>query len=101
MADGDEHAVGGPLGDRAGLDVLEPRTIHLQRAGRAPVTSSSTESQTTSIFGCLNSRSWKIFSARKWSRRCTTVTLEAKLVRNSASSTAVLPLPMTKTSLLR
>ena len=40
-----------------------------------------------------------IFSARKLSRRCTMVTLLAKLVRNSASSTAVLPPPTTTTFL--
>jgi hypothetical protein len=67
----------------------------------SPATSSSTVSQITEIFGFLNSRSCRIFSARKLSRRCTTVTLEAKLVRNNASSTAVLPPPITSTSLPR
>jgi hypothetical protein len=42
-----------------------------------------------------------IFSARRLSRRWTSVTFEAKLVRNSASSTAVLPPPTTTISLPR
>ncbi len=40
-----------------------------------------------------NSRSWRIFSARSLSRRCTRVTCDAILVRYRASSTAVLPPP--------
>ncbi len=41
----------------------------------APTTSSTALSQTTSIFGCANSRRCRIFSARRQSRRCTSVTL--------------------------
>src|SRR5260370_894451 len=88
------------------LRSLSARVLTLRRmAGlslsgcSAPAPSSSTVSQITEILGFLNSRSCRIFSARKLSRRCTTVTLEAKLVRNSASSTAVLPPPITSTSL--
>src|ERR1700687_4707563 len=58
-----------------------------------PQISSMALSQTTLILGFLNSRSCRMRSARKWSRRCTMVTCEAKLVRNIASSTAVLPPP--------
>ena len=61
----------------------------------------STTGQPGPVFGFLNRRSCRIFSARKLSRRCTTVTLVAKLVRNNASSTAVLPPPITSTSLPR
>src|SRR3977135_3122611 len=66
-----------------------------------PRISSMALSQTTLILGFLNSRSCRMRSARKWSRRCTMVTCEAKLVRNIASSTAVLPPPTTTTSLPR
>ena len=47
---------------------------------------------------CAKSRFCRIFSARRRSRRWTSVTLVAKWVRNSASSTAVLPPPTTTTS---
>ena len=41
-----------------------------------------------SIFGLANARSCMIFEARNWSRRWMSVTFEANLVRNVASSTA-------------
>ena len=66
-----------------------------------PTISSTVLFHTTSILGWANSRSCRIFSARSWSRRCTSVTLVAWLVRYSASSTAVLPPPITATSLPR
>ena len=44
---------------------------------------------------------YMIFSARKASRRCTTVTFEAIFERYRASSTAVLPPPITATGWLR
>jgi hypothetical protein len=50
------------------------RTTPLTLSGFSlPITSSSTLSQITEIFGFLNSLSCRIFSARKLSRRCTTV----------------------------
>ena len=51
------------------------------------------------IFGFLSARSCMIFEARRVSRRCTTVTCFANLVRNVASSIAVSPPPTTRTSL--
>ncbi len=66
-----------------------------------PSTSSSTVSHITLIFGLSNRRCCSTFSARSSSRRCTRMTSEAKLVRNSASSTAVLPPPTTMTFLPR
>ena len=46
-------------------------------------------------------RSSMIFEARKASRRCSSVTLEAKRVRNIASSIAESPPPTTAISLSR
>jgi hypothetical protein len=65
------------------------------------VISSTTLSQIGSIFGLPNSRSCMIFSARSSSRRWTSQTLAAMFDRYSASSTAVLPPPITATSLSR
>ena len=66
--------------------------------GHSPNTSLS---QTHSILGFFIRRCCRIFSARSSLRRWISVTLLAKLVRNSASSTAVLPPPITTTSLPR
>ena len=55
--------------------------------------------QTNSIFGFFCARSCMIFEARSSSRRWTTVTLVANLVRKVASSIAVSPPPTTTTSL--
>ena len=60
---------------------------------------STTLSQSQAIFGFANARSCMIFEARSSSRRWTTVTLGANLVRNVASSIAVSPPPTTSTSL--
>ncbi len=46
-----------------------------------PRISSMALSQITSTLGCANRRSCRMRSARKLSRRCTTVTLEARLAR--------------------
>ena len=82
MADGDEHAVGRQRALGAGLDVAQPHRLD-QRRRRAsrPVISSSTVSQSTVTLGFLNSRSCRIFSARKLSRRWTRVTFDAWCVR--------------------
>ena len=64
-------------------------------------TSSTTEFQTISIFGCLITRSAMIFDARNWSRRWITYTFEANRVRNSDSSMAVSPPPTTATGTFR
>ena len=50
------------------------------------------------IFEFLNNLSCKIFAALKESLLWIKVTLEAKLVKNNASSTAVFPPPITATS---
>src|SRR5215471_5173186 len=76
--------------------IAAPTTL---RGLSLPRTSSSTLFQITWILGFRNKRSCRMRSARNASRRWTTVTVLAKLVRNSASSTAVLPPPMTITSL--
>ena len=64
-----------------------------------PMTSSTVESKMNSIFGLLRARSCMIFEARSSSRRWTTVTLLANLVRNVASSIAESPPPTTTISL--
>ena len=54
---------------------------------------------TNSIFGFRCARSCMIFEARSSSRRWSTFTLVANLVRKVASSMAVSPPPTTATSL--
>src|SRR5215468_3777113 len=54
-----------------------------------------------SILGFARARCCMILLARNWSRRCSRCTLEAYLVRKSASSIAVSPPPTTATSLPR
>src|SRR5882672_7939735 len=90
-------------GSTASLPVLAflVRTPVTAGGSPLPMTSITALSQTTAIFGFLNSRSCMIFSARRLLRRWINVTLEAKLVRKIASSTAVLPPPMMHTSLSR
>jgi hypothetical protein len=67
----------------------------------SPSTSSTTWSQISVTLppgpAFSNSFCCMIFSARSLSRRCTSVTCEAMFDRYSASSTAVLPPPMTAT----
>ena len=67
----------------------------------SPSTSSSVALSASSILPAATfsmSLSIMIFSARNFSRRCTKVTFFAMLARYSASSTAVLPPPITATS---
>ncbi len=63
-----------------------------------PTRSWTTLFHLNSIFGLANARSCMIFEARSESRRWTTVTLSANLVRNSASSIAESPPPTTAMS---
>ena len=51
--------------------------------------------QAKRILSLAKARSCMIFEARSSSRRCTTVTVSANLVRNSASSMAESPPPTT------
>ncbi len=57
--------------------------------------SSTAVFHSNAIFGWANALSCMIFDARSESRRWTTVTCEAKRVRNIASSIAVSPPPTT------
>src|SRR5438046_2299311 len=70
------------IGNSATLAVLtlRRRTPVTLSGSPVPTTSSSTVCHRTEIFGFLNSRSCRILSARKLSRRWTRVTLLAKLV---------------------
>jgi hypothetical protein len=83
---------------------VAPVCTCLMRMPVTPVLSPSTSSSvwfhlmvTLPAFSFSNSLSCMIFSARNLSRRCTTVTWLAMLARYSASSTAVLPPPITAT----
>ena len=86
-----------------GADIVMMLRLQRERMNGSfvPSTLSISESQTTLILGCVKRRCCSIFSARSESRRCTSVTDFAKLVRKSASSTAVLPPPTMATSLPR
>ncbi len=64
----------------------------------SPRTSTTSVSQRNRIFGLAKARSCMIFEARRLSRRWTTVTDRANLVRNVASSIAVSPPPTTAMS---
>ena len=66
-----------------------------------PITSVTVEFQSNSIFGLSKARCCMIFEARSSSRRWTTVTVLANLVRKTASSIAVSPPPTTTTFLSR
>ena len=66
-----------------------------------PLISSTTVSQTNSIFGLSNARCCRILLARSWSLRCMTVTLFVMRVRYSPSSIAASPPPTTVTSMPR
>ena len=74
-------------------------TTALTPVSGVPSMSAIALSQTKVIFGLARARSCMIFEARKWSRRCTTVTLVAKRVRKIASSIAVSPPPTITSSL--
>ncbi len=62
-----------------------------------PSTSATSMFQRNETLGCAMARSCMIFDARSSSLRCTMVTCDANLVRNSASSMAVSPPPTTIT----
>ena len=62
---------------------------------RSPKTSATTECQANLTFGLARARSCMIFDARKSPRRCTTVTDSANRLRNTASSRAESPPPIT------
>ena len=64
----------------------------------SPTMSSTTVFHRKLIFGCSMARACMIFEALKVSRRWITVTLRPNLARNSASSSAESPPPMTAMS---
>ena len=61
----------------------------------------TSEFQAKLIFGSFSARAAMILLARRWSRRCTTVTDFANRLRNVASSMAESPPPTTAMSLSR
>ena len=60
--------------------------------------SQTSASSASAILGLALTRSTMILEARNSARRCTSVTLEAKRVKNSASSSAESPPPTTTSS---
>ena len=95
VADGHEDAA-----DRRSFDV-SPVTVSRRarpRPCRSPMTSSTALFHTKLILGLAKARSCMIFEARSSSRRWTSVTLVAKLVRKLASSMAESPPPTTAIS---
>jgi len=94
MADGDEQAIAFEIGSLAGFEVFEFDSSTPPALGRRRVFHRSV--QTKEIFGFFSARSCMIFDARSLSRRWTTVTLLANLVRKVASSIAVSPPPTTR-----
>ena len=67
----------------------------------SPSTSATVEFHSNPILGLAKARSCMTLEARSRSRRWTTVTLVANLVRNVASSRAESPPPTTTSSRLR
>ena len=64
-----------------------------------PLISTTTEFHKKEIFVFAKALFWRIFSALSWSLLWINITSFANLVKNNASSTAVLPPPITATFL--